>query len=103
MQRLSSDFYQFFLVKNNFVCIFLKNKYGFQMFKMAWYSKTYTLLTSVHNDLDDADKADDHNRVIGISKCEQKIANTHPNKRIHRPTHRYLSWTITISSAYGWA
>ena len=27
----SSDFEQFFLVKNNFLCIFLKNKYGFQI------------------------------------------------------------------------
>ena len=56
------------------------------MLKMVWYSKTYTLLTSVHNDLDDAD---DYNRVIGISKCEQKIANAHPNKRSHLPTHRH--------------
>ena len=43
------------------------------MLKMAGYSKTYTLLKSVHNDLDnadDADNADDYNRVIGISKCE---------------------------------
>ena len=53
------------------------------MLKMASYSKSYTLLKSVHNDLDDAD---DYNRVIGISKCEQKIANTHPKKRTHPPT-----------------
>ena len=42
------------------------------MLKMAWYSKTYTLLTSVYNNVDnadDADNADDYNRVIGISKC----------------------------------
>ena len=53
------------------------------MLKMAWYFKTYTLLKSVHNDLDNADNADDtddYNRVIGISKCEQKIPNTYPNK-----------------------
>ena len=31
MQGFSSDFEQFFLVKNNFVCIFLKNIYGFQI------------------------------------------------------------------------
>ena len=57
---------------------------------MAWYYQNYTLLTSVHNDLDDADdagNADDYNRVIGISKCEEKIANTHPNISNHRPTH----------------
>ena len=42
MQGLSSDFEQFFLVKNNFVY----------------------LLTSVHNDADDTD---DYNRVIGIA------------------------------------
>ena len=53
------------------------------MLKMAWYPKMYTLLTSVHNDLDDADYADNYNNVIGISKCEQKIANTHPNKHTH--------------------
>ena len=49
------------------------------MLKMAWYSKTYTLLTSFHNNLDDADDVgyvEDYNRVIGISKGEQKIANT---------------------------
>ena len=39
------------------------------MLKMTWYSKTYTLLTSALNNLDDAD---DYNMVIGISKCEQK-------------------------------
>ena len=47
-QRFSSDFEQFFLVKNNFV----------------------HLLTSVYNDADDADAADDaddYNRVIGIA------------------------------------
>ena len=45
MQGLSSDFKQFFLVKDN-------------------------LLTSVHNDADDADTTDDtndYNRVIGIA------------------------------------
>ena len=57
------------------------------MLKMAWYSKTYTLLTSVYNDLDNADDADNHNRVIGISKCRLKIANTYPNKCTHTPTH----------------
>ena len=59
------------------------------MLKMAWYSKTCTLLTSVHNALDEADNAynaDKYNRVIGISKCEQKIAKTHPNKRTHTQT-----------------
>ena len=55
---------------------------------MAWYSKTYTLLTSVHNDQEDAD---DYNRLIGISKCEQKIANTHPNKYTHPHTHAKLN------------
>ena len=80
------------------------------MLKMAWYSKTYTLLTSVYNDLDDAD---DYSGVIGISKCEQKNANTHPKKCTHQPmknpqpthpsTHRHPSWMITISSAYSWA
>ena len=45
MQGLSSDFEQFILVKNNFV--YLK--------------------TSVHNDADMADDADDYNRVIGIA------------------------------------
>ena len=34
------------------------------------------------------------------SKCEQKIANTHPN--IHK-TYKHLTWTISISLAYGWA
>ena len=56
-------------------------------------SKTYILLTSVHNDIDDAentdadeaDNADNYNRVIGISKCEQKFANTqtHPDTDGH--------------------
>ena len=55
------------------------------MLKMAWYSKTYTLLTSVHNDLDSADDAEDYNRVTGISKREQKIAKTHPTKCTHPP------------------
>ena len=48
MQGLSSDFKQFFLIKNNFVY----------------------LLRSVHNNADDAnnaDTADDYNRVIGIA------------------------------------
>ena len=48
MQGLSSDFKQFFLVKN-------------------------TLLTSVHNDTDNADDADDandYNRVIGIAQLK---------------------------------
>ena len=40
----------------------------------------------MHNDLDNADNADDQNRMIGISKCEQKIANTHPNKHTHTQT-----------------
>ena len=31
MQGLSSDFEQFFLVKNNSVCVFLRNKYGYQI------------------------------------------------------------------------
>ena len=43
MQGLSCDFEQFFLVKNN-------------------------LLTSVHNDTDDADNADDYKRVNGIAQ-----------------------------------
>ena len=42
MQRLSSDLQQFFLVKNY-------------------------LLTCVHNDTDNADDANDYNRVIGIA------------------------------------
>ena len=48
MQGLSSDFEQFFLVKKN-------------------------LLTSVHNDTDNADNADDtddYNRVIGIAQLK---------------------------------
>ena len=45
------------------------------MLQMAWYCKTNTFLASVYNDLDNADDADDNN---GISKCEHKIANTHP-------------------------
>ena len=55
------------------------------------------LLTSVHNaletadDADDPDNVDNYNRVIGISKCEQKIANTHPNKCTHKPTHTQTS------------
>ena len=55
-------------------------------------SKTYTLLTSVYNDVNDADNADDYNRVIGISKCEQNFANTQTsklgnyNKLSHRPS-----------------
>ena len=42
--------------------------------------KTNTLLTSVHNNADnayDTDKAKDYNSVIGISKYEQNFANTH--------------------------
>ena len=31
-------------------------------------SKTYTLLTSIHNNTDDANDADDYNRVIGIEQ-----------------------------------
>ena len=44
-------------------------------------SKTYTLLTSVHNDVDNVD---DCSRVIGISKCEKNFANTqtHPHTYI---------------------
>ena len=42
MQELSSNLKQFFLVKNN-------------------------LLNSAHNDTDNADAADDYNRVIGIA------------------------------------
>ena len=52
----------------------------------ALSSRTYTLLISVHNDVDDADNADDadnYNRVIGVSKCEQNFANTHANKCTH--------------------
>ena len=63
-------------------------------------SKTYTLLTSVYNDIDNAGNAD-YNRVIGISKCEQNFATTDPNKFTHPPTHRHPSWAITISSAIG--
>ena len=33
-------------------------------------SKTYTLLTSVHNDADDADATNDYNRVIGIAELK---------------------------------
>ena len=36
-------------------------------------SKTYTLLTSVHNDADDAndvDNADNYNRVVGIAQLK---------------------------------
>ena len=70
-------------------------------------SKTYTLLTSVHNDVDDADNADnidDYNRVIAISKCEQNFANTHPNLHTHPQTSKlgdynklslWLSFIIT--------
>ena len=62
------------------------------MLIMAWYSKTYTLVTSVHNNLDNADdagNADNYNRVIGISKCEQEIANTLANKHTNPPTHEH--------------
>ena len=31
MWGLSSDFEQFFLVKNNFLCVFVGNKYAFQI------------------------------------------------------------------------
>ena len=67
MQRLSNDFKQFFLVKNN-------------------------LLTSAHNDADEANDADDtddadnaddandYNRVIGI---EQLKAFTCAKNRLH--------------------
>ena len=40
-------------------------------------SKTYTLLTSVHNDADttdDADDIDDYNREIGIAQLKAKKA-----------------------------
>ena len=33
-------------------------------------SKTYTLLTSVHNDADNTDDANDYNRVIGIAQLK---------------------------------
>ena len=33
-------------------------------------SKTYTLLTSVHNDADTTDDANDYNRVIGITQLK---------------------------------
>ena len=33
-------------------------------------SKTYTLLTSVHNNADDADNTHDYNRVIGIAQLK---------------------------------
>ena len=63
---------------------------------MVWYSKTHTLLIPVHNDLDyadnthNADDADIYNRAIGISKHEQKIANTHPkNIPNHTQTHTH--------------
>ena len=40
--------------------------------------KTYTLLTSVHNDTDNADDADDYDRVIGVEllkafSCASKV------------------------------
>ena len=55
-------------------------------------SKTYTLLTSIYNDVDDAaygENANDYNRVIGISKCEQNFANaqTHPHTYIQTDRH----------------
>ena len=40
------------------------------MCRVNYLSKTYTLLTSVHNDADNAedlDNTDDYNRVIGIA------------------------------------
>ena len=57
-------------------------------------SKTYTLLTYVHNDADDANDADNtdntnaYYRMIGISKCEQNCANTQNH---HPPTYRQTS------------
>ena len=69
---------------------------------MAWYSKTYTLLTSIHKDLDDADH---YSRVIGISKCEQKIANTHPNKHMHTQTSElgdYHKLSLWLSLMNNW-
>ena len=67
MRGLSSDLKQFFLVKNN-------------------------LLTSVHNDIDAADDADDYNRVIGIAllkafSCGKKVRR--PNQDLGRPTSRW--------------
>ena len=59
---------------------------------MAWYSKTYTLLKSVHNDLDDATvqmmqtMQMTTTECLVFPKCEQKIANTHPSKCTHPPT-----------------
>ena len=57
-------------------------------------SKTYTLLTSVYNDVDDTDDADNtddannYNRVIGISKCEQNFSNTQTQ------SHTYIQTDI---------
>ena len=66
---------------------------------MDCYSKTYTLLTSVNNDLDnadDADNTDDYNRVIGISKCEHPTKHTHQltNPPIQHQTHTdiWIGW-----------
>ena len=41
MQGFSSDFEQFFLVKNNFVCAFLRNIYGFQIGNAMQKNKLY--------------------------------------------------------------
>ena len=41
MQGLSSDFEQFFLVKNNFVCVFLRKKYGFEIGNATEKNKLY--------------------------------------------------------------
>ena len=55
-------------------------------------SKTYTLLTSVHNDADDAD---DYNRVIGIAQlkafsCAKIVLHFYNNSAYHKWAYAVL-------------
>ena len=121
--EFSSDFEQFFLVKN-MVCAFFKEKMWLPNRK-CYGEKVNSILTrkkcskwldtsciyifgcanSVHNDADDVHNSDDYNRVIGISKCEQNFASTQ-TLPVYPPTYiqmDILTWVIAIRSAPCWA
>ena len=71
-------------------------------------SKAYTLLTSVHNDADnaeDADDVDDYNRVIGIAQLkafscankEGKCSTMTEHKHTHLPNTQFWHTDFNLS------
>ena len=89
-------------------CIFLKNKYGFQIICFKWLNQLICLSLKIKHVLlktkDSLLKTEDIllKTKDGPSVNRKMLIHILIYVTSHPPTHRHLTWMITIRSAYGW-